>query len=168
MRLIMVLGIMWHRDTLRRGFARVKMVLPLASGGKLSYLAPNSDTRGSMENVVLTIHLLLALALVGVVLLQRSEGGGLGLGGGGGGGVMSGRSAASAMSKVTWILAVAFIITSFSLTVIAARKSAGASVIDRLGTQSTEGAATAPALLDADALLPPDPEDTAPLVPSAD
>ena len=61
------------------------MVLPLASEGKLSYLAPNSDTRGSMENVVLTIHLLLALALVGVVLLQRSEGGGLGLGGGGGG-----------------------------------------------------------------------------------
>ena len=119
-----------------------------------------------MENVVLTIHLLLALALVGVVLLQRSEGGGLGLGGGGG--VMSGRSAASALTKVTWILAVAFIITSLSLTVIAARKSAGNSVIDRLGIQSTEGAATAPALSDADALLPPDPEDTAPLVPSAD
>lgn len=164
----MVLGIMWHKDTLRRGFARVKMVLPLASEGKLSYLAPNSDTRGSMENVVLTIHLLLALALVGVVLLQRSEGGGLGLGGGGGGGVMSGRSAASALTKVTWILAVAFIITSLSLTVIAARKSAGNSVIDRLGIQSTEGAATAPALSDADALLPPDPEETAPLVPSAD
>ena len=121
-----------------------------------------------MENVVLTIHLLLALALVGVVLLQRSEGGGLGLGGGGGGGVMSGRSAASALTKVTWILAVAFIITSLSLTVIAARKSAGNSVIDRLGIQSTEGAATAPALSDADALLPPDPEETAPLVPSAD
>ena len=122
-----------------------------------------------MENVVLTIHLLLALALVGVVLLQRSEGGGLGLGGGGGGGgVMSGRSAASALSKVTWILAVAFIITSLSLTVIAARKSSGASVIDRLGTQSTTGAATTPTLPDADALLPPDPEDTAPLVPSAD
>ena len=65
-------------------------------------------------------------------------------------------------------LAVAFIITSLSLTVIAARKSSGASVIDRLGTQSTTGAATAPALPDADALLPPDPEDTAPLVPSAD
>ena len=44
-----------------------------------------------MENIVLTIHLILALALVGIVLLQRSEGGGLGLGGGGGGdGIMSG------------------------------------------------------------------------------
>ena len=39
-----------------------------------------------MENIVLTIHLILALALVGIVLLQRSEGGGLGLGGGGCGG----------------------------------------------------------------------------------
>ena len=79
-----------------------------------------------MENVVLTVHLLLALSLIGVVLLQRSEGGGLGLGGGGGGGggIMSGRSAASALSKVTWILAVAFIITSLGLTVIAARNSA--------------------------------------------
>ena len=47
-----------------------------------------------MENVVLTIHLILAVLLTGVVLLQRSEGGGLGMGGGGGG-VMTGRQAAS-------------------------------------------------------------------------
>ena len=88
-----------------------------------------------MENVVLTIHLLLALALVGVVLLQRSEGSGLGMGSGGGGGdgIMSGRSAASALSKVTWILAIAFIITSLTLTVIAARNAAGTSVLDRVG-----------------------------------
>ena len=61
-----------------------------------------------MENVVLTIHLLLALALIGVVLLQRSEGGGLGMGGGGGG-AMTGRAAATALGKMTWILAAAFI-----------------------------------------------------------
>ena len=90
-----------------------------------------------MENVVLTVHLLLALGLIGVVLLQRSEGGGLGLGGGGGGGIMSGRSAASALSKVTWILAVAFIITSLGLTVLAARNSAGSSVVDRIGIPDT-------------------------------
>ncbi|WP_225207865.1 preprotein translocase subunit SecG, partial [Novosphingobium huizhouense] len=48
-----------------------------------------------MENVVLTIHLILAVLLTGVVLLQRSEGGGLGVGGGSGGGVMSGRQAAN-------------------------------------------------------------------------
>mgnify|MGYP002652501612 CR=1 FL=1 len=50
-----------------------------------------------MENVVLTVHLILALLLIGVVLLQRSEGGGLGLGGGGGG-VMTGRQAANALT----------------------------------------------------------------------
>jgi protein translocase SecG subunit len=53
-----------------------------------------------MENVILIIHLLLALALIGVVLMQRSEGGGLGMGGGGGGGgAMSGRSAATALGQ---------------------------------------------------------------------
>ena len=55
-----------------------------------------------MENIVLTVHLLLALALVGVVLIQRSEGGGLGMGSGGGDSVMSGRAAASALTKLTW------------------------------------------------------------------
>ena len=62
-----------------------------------------------MENIVLTIHLILALSLVGIVLLQRSEGGGLGLGGGGGSdGIMSGRGAATALTKITWVLAIAF------------------------------------------------------------
>ena len=65
-----------------------------------------------MENVLLTVHLILALLLVGVVLLQRSEGGGLGMGGGGGGGAMSQRQAANAMTRATWIIAIAFICTS--------------------------------------------------------
>ena len=61
-----------------------------------------------MQNVVLIIHLLLAISLIGLVLLQRSEGGGLGMGGGGaGGGAMSGRAAASALTKLTWGLAIA-------------------------------------------------------------
>lgn len=83
-----------------------------------------------METVVLTVHLLLAFALIVVVLLQRSEGGGLGIGGGGG--VMSGRAAATALSKVTWFLGAAFVVTSLALTVIAARQDAGGSVIDGL------------------------------------
>lgn len=89
-----------------------------------------------MENVVLTVHLILALLLVGVVLLQRSEGGGLGMGsgsGGAGGGLMTGRQAANALSKATWIIAIAFLVTSLSLTLIAARKSSVSSVIDQLG-----------------------------------
>lgn len=121
-----------------------------------------------MENVVLTVHLLLALGLIGVVLLQRSEGGGLGLGGGGGGGIMSGRSAASALSKVTWILAVAFIITSLGLTVLAARNSAGSSVVDRIGIPDTAEENLLAPLGDSETLLPPTENSDSPLVPSAD
>jgi len=121
-----------------------------------------------MENVVLTVHLLLALGLIGVVLLQRSEGGGLGLGGGGGGGIMSGRSAASALSKVTWILAVAFIITSLGLTVLAARNSAGSSVVDRIGIPDTAEETLLAPLGDSESLLPPTENSDSPLVPSAD
>ncbi len=122
-----------------------------------------------MENVVLTVHLLLALGLIGVVLLQRSEGGGLGLGGGGGGGgIMSGRSAASALSKVTWILAVAFIITSLGLTVLAARNTAGSSVVDRIGIPDTAEENLLAPLGDSESLLPPTENSDSPLVPSAD
>ena len=122
-----------------------------------------------MENVILTIHLLLALALIGVVLLQRSEGGGLGLGGGGGGdGIMSGRSAASALSKVTWILAIAFIITSMSLTILAARNAGGTSVVDRLGIVEETEESLDPPFGDTESLLPPSNADETPLVPSAD
>lgn len=121
-----------------------------------------------MENVVLIIHLLLALALIAVVLLQRSEGGGLGMGGGGGGGVMSGRAAATALGKVTWALAIAFICTSLTLTIIAARNASGTSVVDRLGIeQPAEDEDGTPAPV-GDDLLPPAPDDNAPLVPRAD
>ncbi|HRO16015.1 MAG TPA: preprotein translocase subunit SecG, partial [Paracoccus sp. (in: a-proteobacteria)] len=85
-----------------------------------------------MENVVLTVHLIIAVLLIGVVLLQRSEGGGLGLGGGGGGNIMTGRQAANALSRATWLLAGAFLVTSVALTIIAARNSSGASVVDRI------------------------------------
>ncbi len=84
-----------------------------------------------MQNVLLIIHLILALCLIGVVLLQRSEGGGLGMGSGGGG-VMSSRGAATALTKLTWGFAAAFIATSIALTIIAAQTSSGSSVLDRI------------------------------------
>ena len=124
-----------------------------------------------MENIVLTIHLILALALVGIVLLQRSEGGGLGLGGGGGGGdgIMSGRGAATALTKITWVLAIAFIITSMSLTIIASRNANSSSIFDRLGKESQSEEIDTDALLPpTDELLPPVKGEDAPLVPSAD
>jgi preprotein translocase subunit SecG len=90
-----------------------------------------------MQNVVLVIHLLLALGIIGIVLLQRSEGGGLGMGGGGGGGVMSSRGTATALSKVTWALGIAFIATSLTLTILAARDAATSSVMDAAGRHGT-------------------------------
>lgn len=141
---------------------------PLAPLHKTAYIRPTLlHLWGPMENVVLIIHLLLALTLIGVVLLQRSEGGGLGMGGGGGG-AMTGRSAASALAKVTWILAIAFIITSMTLTIIAAQKSAGSSVIDRLGGSAAVEQQDEQSLPDIDDLLPPSADDAAPLVPRAD
>lgn len=125
-----------------------------------------------MENVILIVHLLLALGLIGVVLLQRSEGGGLGIGGGGGS--MSQRAPLTALGKLTWILAVAFIVTSITLTIISARNASGTSILDRLGTTAPAGAdAPTPGLdgLDPSLLLPPPASDTdpdAPLVPRAD
>ncbi|MBL1436583.1 MAG: preprotein translocase subunit SecG [Rhodobacteraceae bacterium] len=107
-----------------------------------------------MENIVLTIHLILALGLIGSVLLQRSEGGGLGIGGGGGG-AMSGRSAATAMAKVTWILAIGFLITSLTLTVIAAKNAGGSSVLDLQGSATSTPVEDIP-LADPNAILIPD------------
>lgn len=124
-----------------------------------------------MENVVLIIHLLLALSLIGVVLLQRSEGGGLGAMGGGGGGAVSARPKSTGLGKLTWILAIAFICTSLTLTVIAAQNASGSSIMDRLGASGGSAPAEEDAPeIDTDGLLPPpstlDPN--APLVPRAD
>lgn len=122
-----------------------------------------------MENVVLIVHLILALGLIAVVLMQRSEGGGLGMGGGGGGAMTAGRAAATALGKLTWILAVAFIITSLTLTIIAARNAAGVSVIDQIGiTPPAQSQGTEPLVPPGDNLLPPAEGDNAPLVPLAD
>ena len=115
-----------------------------------------------MQNVILVIHLVLALGLIGIVLLQRSEGGGLGMGGGGG--VVTGRGAATALGKLTWIFAIAFIITSITLTVLARREAATSSVVDTVTIEETAPAADAPALPAGDSLLPP-PVTDAPVAP---
>ncbi|MBN9497620.1 MAG: preprotein translocase subunit SecG [Alphaproteobacteria bacterium] len=75
-----------------------------------------------MELVLTVVHLLIALALVGVVLVQRSEGGGLGLGGGGSGGMggfMTARGTANLLTRTTAILAAAFMVTSLTLAILA-------------------------------------------------
>ena len=83
-----------------------------------------------MDNIILTIHLILALLLISIVLMQRSEGGGLGSTGSSDGGLMSGRSAATAMTKLTWVFAVAFLITSITLTILSANDSQNKSIMN--------------------------------------
>lgn len=74
-----------------------------------------------MYAVLLTVEVIVCVAMIGVILLQRSEGGGLGLGSGGGGvgGMMSGRGAANLLTRTTVILATIFICTSVALALLA-------------------------------------------------
>jgi preprotein translocase subunit SecG len=88
-----------------------------------------------MTTVLLVIHLMLALAMIGTVLLQRSEGGGLGIGGGGGGGgsmggLLSGRGTANLLTRTTAILAAGFMLTSLALTILAASDRAPRSILE--------------------------------------
>ena len=89
-----------------------------------------------METVILVIHLLIAIALVGVVLLQRGEGGGLGMGGGGGGsgmgGFMTSRATADLLTRTTAILAAAFMATSMTLAIMPDTRSEPRSILDEL------------------------------------
>ncbi len=100
-----------------------------------------------MATVLLVIHLMIAAALVGVVLLQRSEGGGLGMGGGGGGGgaggFLTGRGTANLLTRTTAVLAGLFFLTSISLTILAQQNTKPGSALDQLGTptEATDGAA---------------------------
>ncbi len=98
-----------------------------------------------MQNVILTIHLIIALLLIGAVLLQRSEGGALGMGGGGGG-VMSGRSAGTALQKATWALTAAFIVTSLTLTVMATQSARDEGLLDNRPTEEQPIDGTDPAI----------------------
>jgi preprotein translocase subunit SecG len=97
-----------------------------------------------MATVVLVIHLLVALALVGVVLLQRSEGGGLGVGGGTMGGFMTARGSANLLTRTTAILAAAFFVTSLALAIMAGHRSGPRSILDTMPA-APAGQGTAPA-----------------------
>ena len=86
-----------------------------------------------MQTVIIVIHLMVVLALVGVVLVQRSEGGGLGIGGGSG--FMTARGAANALTRATAILAAAFFVTSLGLSILARYGGQPGDILDRVQTQ---------------------------------
>ena len=95
-----------------------------------------------MLTVIIVIHLMLVLALIGVVLLQKSEGGGL-VGGGSntGTGFMTGRGTANVLSRTTALLAAGFFVTSLMLSWLASFERKPASIINTgaPATQETPG-----------------------------
>jgi preprotein translocase subunit SecG len=107
-----------------------------------------------MLTIILLVHLMLAIALVGLVLVQRSEGGALGIGGGGGGGFLSGRGAANLLTRSTTVVAALFIVTSLTLAKLSGGPSVQPSILDA-------PLSTAPATAPAEVPTPAEP--TAPL-----
>jgi preprotein translocase subunit SecG len=109
--------------------------------------------------ILLAVHIMIAFALIGVVLLQKSEGGALGIGGGGMSGFMTGRSTANLLTRATAILAAAFFTTSVLLVVMHNRARAPVSIID-------QGAPAAPALPMVPATNPASPAPASPAKPA--
>lgn len=84
-----------------------------------------------MTTVLLILHLFVTLALIGVVLIQRSEGGGLGIGSSQGmGSFMSGRGTANLLTRTTAILAAVFFVLSLSLALLSKGTTVRRSVLD--------------------------------------
>ncbi|PJI40425.1 preprotein translocase subunit SecG [Ferrovibrio sp.] len=96
-----------------------------------------------MMTFLLVVHILLALALIGVILMQRSEGGALGMGGGGGG-FMTARGSANLLTRTTAILATLFILSSIVLAILAGGHSRPTSILDSAPT-ATPSAPAEPA-----------------------
>ena len=130
-----------------------------------------------MQTILLVIYLMVVVALIGVVLIQRSEGGGLGIGGGSG--FMSARGAANALTRTTSILAIVFFTTSLALSVLARygerpidildrapaengqSQQGGSGILDKLGGSDTQAPPSG-----GDAAVPPAGNNAAPAAPT--
>ncbi|PLK71113.1 preprotein translocase subunit SecG [Rhizobium sp. TH135] len=112
-----------------------------------------------MQTVLLVIYLMVVVALIGVVLIQRSEGGGLGIGGGSG--FMSARGTANALTRTTAILATLFFVISLALGILARYESRPTDILDRIpaGNGTTQGGGS---VLDQLPAAPAQPSTTAP------
>lgn len=93
-----------------------------------------------MLTVLLVIHVLVTIALIGIVLVQKSEGGALGIGGSGGGGgmggFMTGREQANLLTRTTAILATAFMGLSLAIAIVTNNSSERGSILDSVETQA--------------------------------
>lgn len=103
-----------------------------------------------MQTVLLVIYLMVVIALIGVVLIQRSEGGGLGIGGGSG--FMSARGTANALTRTTAILATLFFALALGMGILAKYEARPTDILDKIpqgtgqnGVLDQLGGAKAPA-----------------------
>lgn len=90
-----------------------------------------------METVIIVIHLMVIVALVALVMLQRSDGGALGIGGSSG--FMTTRGQGNVLTRSTAILAAAFFATSIALTILARMSGGGGSILDAAPLQGQPG-----------------------------
>ena len=116
-----------------------------------------------MQQILLVIHLIVAIVLIGLVMLQRSEGGALGIGGGSGN-LFSSRGVGNTLTRATAILAACFFATSIALTMLSNQKGGG-SIVDQVQTQPAP-AGTAPAPATGGGSLLPKLDTTKPAVPT--
>jgi len=98
-------------------------------------------------NILLVLTIIICIALVGVILLQRSEGGALGMSGGGPGAFMTARGTGDFLSTATQVLAALFFALCLIMTLISGRNTANSTVLDRMKlppAQSSQSPALAP------------------------
>ena len=91
-----------------------------------------------MQTVVIVVHLIVVLAMIGLVLLQKSEGGGLGMGGGGG--FLSSRGSSNVLTRSTAILAAVFFATSLVLSILAGMQRRPTSILPGTGAPTSQPA----------------------------
>jgi preprotein translocase subunit SecG len=94
-----------------------------------------------MANVLIVAYLLIVLALIAVILLQRSEGGALGIGGGGSG-FMTARGSANLLTRTTAILATLFFATAIGLTILSELDRGTSGILERATAVDGEAAPT--------------------------
>lgn len=123
-----------------------------------------------METVLLVIHIIIAFALIGLILLQRSEGGALGVGGSANLGAVAPRAQADGLTKTTAWLAGIFIVTSLLLVILAQSGGHKSSLVDQLSAGApvaAEPVQQKPVTPQTAPLTPVTPEPAAPAVPLA-
>jgi preprotein translocase subunit SecG len=93
-----------------------------------------------LVNIILVVNVFVCVALVAVVLLQRSEGGALGMGGGGGGGnFMTAAGAGDLLTRTTWVLAFVFFFLSITETILTGKLHGGVgSLVDHINTSNLD------------------------------